>query len=145
VVVIHGSSVESDKHFIHRARTRKIPGVRAKALGNGPARDHRTLEISFHDKKVRLRKMGQPFFDGQLDKDKLLVDVYMSGLLAALAVAANRLKGEPQPHSIHTLERDLQMAIAEQIEAQYGVRLVEELEAAFSRNAGNRAGGSVDI
>ena len=134
VVVIHGSSVESDKHFIHRARTNKIPKVRARALEKEKMRDHRTLEIAFKDrdhKKVRLRKMGQPFFDGRVDKDKLLVDVYMSGLLAALAVAAKRLKGEPEPNAIHTLDRDLQLAIAEQIEVHYGVRIVDETRASL--------------
>lgn len=124
IVVVHGSSVESDKHFIHRARTRKIPGVSARAVEKNKLPDHRTLELRFRDqdgKKVRLRKMGQPFFSGE-DKDRLLVDVYMSGLLAAMAVAAKQLKGEPGPNAmnaIRTLDGKIQRAIAEILEREY--------------------------
>jgi hypothetical protein len=66
--------------------------------------------------------MGKPFFDGRMDKGRLLVDVYMSGLLATLAVAAKRLKtrdpGEPR---IETLEPALQLDIAKLVQASYGI------------------------
>jgi S-adenosylhomocysteine hydrolase len=130
-VVIHGSSVESDKHFIHRARTKKIKGVSARAVEKHKEKDHRTLEIVFHDlggKTARLRKMGQPFFDGRRDKDRMLADVYMSGLLAALAVAAKKLKGEPVPDRIETLDLELQIAIAKLIEGEYGVAMTNVIE-----------------
>jgi hypothetical protein len=128
-VVIQGSSVESDKHFIYRALKGRVRGVRARALEEDRLPDHRTLEIAFSGPsptRVRLRKMGRPFYDGRLDKDRLLVDVYMSGLLAALAVAANRLKQEAAEGGratldIRTLEMDLQRAIARCIEESYGV------------------------
>ncbi|MBK6689574.1 MAG: NAD-binding protein [Deltaproteobacteria bacterium] len=135
VVVIHGSSVESDKHFIHRARTGQIPGVKAKPLERDKLPDHRTLEINFQDqgrKKALLRKMGQPFFDGR-DKDLLLVDVYMAGLFAALVVAARRLKDPQEPLAMRSLSLEIQLGIAEQIRKAYGVDLRPELEAALLR------------
>jgi hypothetical protein len=135
-VVIHGSSVESDRHFIHRARTRKIAGVRARALEKHLLPDHRTLEIAFSDtkKKVRLRKMGQPFFDGRKDKDRLLVDVYMSGILAALAVAAKRLKkGDPEAARIQTLDAEIQRDIGALVEASYGIDPMKPSEGGLHR------------
>jgi S-adenosylhomocysteine hydrolase len=132
-VVNCASRYEVDEAFLIAARRGRLRRVRARPLERRLLPDHRTLAVRFQDHTVRVRKMGQPFFDGIADKDPRLVDVYMAGLLASMCSAAGRLKGpRTEPARIRTLGSEIQRRIAASVEAIHPGWLPESLHRALA-------------
>ncbi len=126
VIVNCASRGEVDQGFMIRALRRKMRGVRAYELKQDKLPDHRTIGLIFKPagddqspKRIFVRKMGQPFFDGVRDKDRMLVDAYMAGLLASLSLAAARLREGTPSSEIRTLPPSIQLEILDAIEEAY--------------------------
>jgi hypothetical protein len=122
VVINCASEGSVDLDFIHRALAGRVAGVRGRMLGEERQVDHRTVELTFDQppRRLRVRTLGLPLFDGIADKSSFLADVYMSGLLCALCLGAKRLRAARSENRIESLPLDLQREVVALLEETYG-------------------------
>ena len=137
----HGASVTSfasrgeiDERFMASVERRRVRGARAISPDEDQLPEHRRLVFAFPDsvaadgvKRITVRNRGQPLFDGVRDKDPMLVDMYMAGLVSCLAVATKLLSvegGETKPVMI-SLPRAMQLSVLDAIEVSHRVSFPE--------------------
>jgi hypothetical protein len=119
VVVNYGSKEEIDERFLQRALAGEVRGVRAIAYGGGGIPEHDTIALKLADRTIFVLKRGQPFFDGRIDKDRMLTDLYKAGLLCSMALCAARLRDPNGAPGRRSLSRELQLDILRFVEASY--------------------------
>ena len=104
---------EVDQNLLHRAIHNVLPGCKTTlSAADASMPDHRTLALDFGDGPVFIRHLGLPLFDAKSDKDPMLADIYMSGLLASLCEQLQRIR-LAKPPSVRPPREDLQRAILE--------------------------------
>jgi S-adenosylhomocysteine hydrolase len=124
-VVNYASRGELDEGFLERVAAGQVPGARLDVETPNPLPEHETLRLELTGpagevRRVHLHKRAQPYFDGRKDKDPMLVDLYMSGLLASLAVQAKRLRdGSLSGPQLRGLDPSLQRTILKQVAKLY--------------------------
>lgn len=125
-VVNYASRGELDETFLERVARGEVPGAR--------------IVVELDGKRLHLHKHGQPYFDGRKDKDPMLVDLYMAGLLATLTVEVRALKSSPYDvPELKGLEVGLQREILGLLKQSYPQEkyraLLQQLEAALTPSA----------
>ncbi|MEM6531212.1 MAG: hypothetical protein AAF654_01245 [Myxococcota bacterium] len=119
-VINYGSRGELDEEFLDRALNGRIPGVRARLSEQTGIPEHDNVLLVFdtpdgrRDKTIRIHKRGQPYFDGKMDKDPMLADIYMAGLLSCVTLAANQLKNDSAfTARVETLDMAIQRQVVD--------------------------------
>ncbi|MFC1609426.1 NAD-binding protein [Myxococcota bacterium] len=113
-----GSYDEVDQEIVAGS----VNGATVAPLPDSAHPDHQTLAIRFlglRGKRVFLPNMGHPRFDGVRDNDPMLVDIYMSALLAGLCELTKRMDEAPTASGIEALSADIQLGIVDLIEQHY--------------------------
>lgn len=139
-VVNYASRGELDETFLERVARGEVPGARIVVEQPNPLPEHETLVLELDGKRLHLHKRGQPYFDGRKDKDPMLVDLYMAGLLATLTVEVRALKSSPYDvPELKGLEVGLQREILGLLKQSYPQEkyraLLQQLEAALTPSA----------
>ncbi len=120
-VVNCASKGEIDRRGLVAAVRGQVAGVRARILGMDLLPEHRTLELTFADgRRVYVAKMGEPSFDGIIDKERRMVDMLMASILVSTALAARSVLAPSYPKRVTTLDTRWQTRIAGLIDQSYG-------------------------
>lgn len=120
-VVNCASKGEIERDGLVAALRAQIPGVRARMLEADLLPEHRTLELTFADgRRVYIAKMGEPSFDGIIDKERRMVDMLMASILVSLSLAAHKVLAPSGVREITSLDGLWQARIGALLTQSYG-------------------------